>query len=31
MVEGCINALQDELGLLRAKAQRAFIVGAGKA
>ncbi len=31
VLEGCINALQDELDLLRAKARQAFIVKAGRA
>jgi hypothetical protein len=30
-LEGCINALQDELDVLRADARRAFIVTAGHA
>jgi hypothetical protein len=31
VLEGCINALQDELDLLRAKARQAFMVPAGRA
>jgi hypothetical protein len=31
VLEGCINALQDELDLLRAKARQAFMVRAGRA
>ncbi len=30
-LEGCINALQDELDLLRAQARRVFTTGAGHA
>ena len=30
-LEGCINALQDELDVLRADARRAFTVSAGHA
>ncbi len=30
-LEGCINALQDELDLLRAQARRVFTGGAGHA
>ena len=31
VLEGCINTLQDELDLLRAKARQAFMVTAGRA
>jgi len=31
VLEGCINALQDELDLLRAEARRVFTVGVGHA
>ena len=31
VLEGCINALQHELDLLRAKARQAFMVRAGRA
>ena len=31
VLEGCINALQDELDLLRAKARQAFMVTVGRA
>jgi hypothetical protein len=30
-LEGCINALQDELDVLRAEARRAFTISAGHA
>ena len=31
VLEGCINALQDELDMVRAEARRVFAVGAGRA
>jgi hypothetical protein len=31
VLEGCINALQDELDLLRSKARQALMVTAGRA